>query len=88
MPSLRAQFRKVYDTIERPLVPVLSRMERIGALVDAKVLGEQSQVIGKRLIELERDAYELAGEVFNLSSTQQLGAILYEKLGIPVTKNP
>jgi len=50
------------------------------------VLGEQSQVIGKRLIELERDAYELAGEVFNLSSTQQLGAILYEKLGIPVTK--
>ena len=76
----------VYDTIEQPLVPVLSRMERIGALVDAKVLGEQSQVIGKRLIELERDAYELAGEVFNLSSTQQLGAILYEKLGIPVTK--
>jgi|TARA_B110000914_G_scaffold53457_1_gene46081 DNA polymerase-1 len=76
----------VYDTIERPLVTVLSRMERTGALVDAKVLGEQSQVIGKRLIELEREAYELADEVFNLSSTQQLGAILYEKLGIPVTK--
>jgi DNA polymerase-1 len=76
----------VYDAIERPLVTVLSRMERIGALVDAKVLGEQSQVIGKRLIELERDAYELAGEVFNLSSTQQLAAILYDKLGIPVTK--
>jgi DNA polymerase-1 len=83
---LEPNLGKVYDTIERPLVPVLSRMERIGALVDAKVLGEQSQVIGKRLIELERDAYELAGEVFNLSSTQQLGAILYEKLGIPVTK--
>ena len=83
---LEPKLEKVYDTIERPLVPVLSRMERIGALVDAKVLGEQSQVIGKRLIELERDAYELAGEVFNLSSTQQLGAILYEKLGIPVTK--
>jgi len=84
--ALAPKLEKVYDTIERPLVPVLSRMERIGALVDAKVLGEQSQVIGKRLIELERDAYELAGEVFNLSSTQQLGAILYEKLGIPVTK--
>jgi DNA polymerase-1 len=83
---LEPNLGKVYDNIERPLVPVLSRMERIGALVDAKVLGEQSQVIGKRLIELERDAYELAGEVFNLSSTQQLGAILYEKLGIPVTK--
>jgi len=76
----------VYETIERPLINVLSRMERTGALVDAKVLGEQSQVIGKRLVELEREAYELAGEVFNLASTQQLGAILYEKLGIPVTK--
>ncbi len=80
------KLNNVYDTIERPLVTVLSRMERFGALVDAKVLGQQSQVIGKRLIELERGAYELAGEVFNLSSTQQLGAILYEKLGIPVTK--
>jgi len=76
----------VYETIERPLINVLSRMERTGALVDAKVLGEQSQVIGKRLVELEREAYELAGEVFNLASTQQLGAILYEKLGIPITK--
>ena len=76
----------VYDAIEQPLVTVLSRMERFGALVDAKVLGEQSQAIGKRLIELERDTYELAGEVFNLSSTQQLAAILYDKLGIPVTK--
>ena len=84
--ALEPKLENVYDTIERPLVNVLSRMERVGALVDAKVLGEQSQVIGKRLIELERDAYELAGEVFNLSSTQQLGAILYEKLGIPVTK--
>ena len=84
--ALEPALAAVYDTIERPLVTVLSRMERIGALVDAKVLGEQSQVIGKRLIQLEREAYELAGEVFNLSSTQQLGAILYEKLGIPVTK--
>ena len=84
--ALEPALATVYDTIERPLVSVLSRMERIGALVDAKALGEQSQVIGKRLIELEREAYELAGEVFNLSSTQQLGAILYEKLGIPVTK--
>ena len=84
--ALEPELASVYDTIERPLVTVLSRMERIGALVDAKVLGEQSQVLGKRLIELERQAYEVAGEVFNLSSTQQLGAILYEKLSIPVTK--
>jgi len=84
--ALEPTLAKVYATIEQPLVSVLSHMERTGALVDAKVLGEQSQVIGKRLVELEREAYELAGEVFNLSSTQQLGAILYEKLGIPVTK--
>jgi len=84
--GLEPKLAAVYDTIERPLVTVLSRMERIGALVDAKGLGEQSQHLGKRLIELEREAYELAGEVFNLSSTQQLAAILYEKLGIPVTK--
>jgi len=84
--ALEPELASVYDTIERPLVNVLSRMERIGALVDAKVLGEQSQSIGERLTKLERQAHELAGEVFNLSSTQQLGAILYEKLGIPVTK--
>ncbi|MFT5930630.1 MAG: DNA polymerase-1 [Oceanospirillaceae bacterium] len=84
--ALEPELAAVYDTIERPLIAVLSRMERTGALVDAKVLGEQSQVLGQRLIELERAAYELAGEVFNLASTQQLGAILYEKLGIPVTK--
>ena len=76
----------VYETIEKPLIGVLSRMERIGALVDAKILGQQSQAIGARLTQLERDAYDLAGEVFNLASTQQLGAILYEKLGIPVIK--
>jgi DNA polymerase-1 len=76
----------VYDSLEKPLIGVLSRMERIGALVDAKVLGEQSQAIGQRLIDLERQAYNLAGEEFNLSSTQQLGAILYEKMGIPVIK--
>ena len=84
--ALETDLTSVYDTIERPLIAVLSRMERTGALVDAKVLGEQSQVLGQRLVELERAAYELAGEVFNLASTQQLGVILYEKLGIPVTK--
>ena len=83
---LEPELSSVYDSIERPLITVLSRMERTGALVEAKVLGEQSQVLGQRLVELERAAYELAGEVFNLASTQQLGAILYEKLGIPVTK--
>ena len=75
---------RVLTDIEMPLVPVLARIERQGALVDAKLLGEHSQELGERLIELERQAFAVAGEEFNLASPKQLGAILYEKLGLPV----
>ncbi|MBD9483402.1 DNA polymerase I [Pseudomonas sp. PDM14] len=75
---------KVLCEIEMPLVPVLARIERQGALVDAKLLGEHSVELGERLVELERQAFAIAGEEFNLGSPKQLGAILYEKLGLPV----
>ncbi len=75
---------KVLREIEIPLMPVLARIERNGALVDAKLLGEQSVELGEKLVELERKAFEIAGEPFNLSSPKQLGVILYEKLGYPV----
>ncbi|GIZ81129.1 DNA polymerase I [Aquipseudomonas alcaligenes] len=75
---------KVLKDIEMPLVPVLARIERNGALVDAKLLGQQSLELGERLVALERQAYELAGQEFNLGSPKQLGAILYDKLGLPV----
>ena len=75
---------KVLRDIEIPLVPVLARIERNGALVDAKLLGEQSVELGEKLVELERKAVEIAGEEFNLASPKQLGVILYEKLGYPV----
>ncbi|NHN78953.1 DNA polymerase I [Azotobacter chroococcum] len=75
---------KVLKEIEMPLVPVLARIERHGALVDAKLLGEQSLELGGKLQQLEREAFDLAGEAFNLASPKQLGAILYEKLGLPV----
>ncbi|TRO41614.1 DNA polymerase I [Pseudomonas sp. ALS1131] len=75
---------KVLRDIEMPLVPVLARIERNGALVDAKLLGEQSVELGEKLVELERKAFEIAGEEFNLASPKQLGVILYEKLGYPV----
>lgn len=70
--------------IEMPLVPVLARIERQGALVDAELLKVQSGELGVKMAELELRAYELAGEEFNLGSPKQLGAILYDKLGMPV----
>lgn len=70
--------------IEMPLVPVLARIERQGALVDAALLKVQSGELGVKMAELERRAFELAGEEFNLGSPKQLGVILYDKLGMPV----
>ena len=74
----------VLDEIEMPLMPVLARIERQGALVDAKLLGIQSVELGNKLTELEREAFAIAGEEFNLGSPKQLGVILYEKLGMPI----
>ena len=76
--------REVLDTIEMPLMPVLARIERYGALVDAHLLGQQSLELAAKLTELERQTFEIAGEEFNLASPKQLGVILYEKLGLPV----
>ncbi|MGN8259288.1 DNA polymerase I [Pseudomonas sp. SMSB3] len=70
--------------IEMPLVPVLAKIERQGALVDAALLQVQSGELGVKMAELEQRAYSLAGEQFNLGSPKQLGAILYDKLGMPV----
>ncbi|MFZ6047984.1 DNA polymerase I [Pseudomonas sp. CR3202] len=75
---------RVLKDIEMPLVPVLARIERNGAFVDGKLLGQQSLELGEKMVELERQAYDLAGQEFNLGSPKQLGAILYEKLGLPV----
>ncbi|WP_223518902.1 DNA polymerase I [Pseudomonas sp. GL-B-19] len=75
---------KVLSEIEMPLVPVLARIERQGALVDANLLGIQSVELGEKMIALEREAFAIAGEEFNLGSPKQLGVILYEKLGLPV----
>lgn len=84
IPSLAS----VLTDIEIPLVPVLARIERQGALVDKDLLGIQSIELGNKMVELERQAFEIAGEEFNLGSPKQLGAILYEKLGLPVLKKP
>ena len=69
-----------------PLLPVLSAIERNGALVDARLLGQQSIELGERMVELERKAYDIAGQEFNLGSPKQLGAILFDQLKLPVIK--
>jgi DNA polymerase-1 len=74
----------IYRYFEIPLVPVLTRMEENGIRVNVDVLGRQSQELGIRLQELERQAYELAGEEFNLGSPLQLQKIFYDKLGYKV----
>ena len=78
--------KRVYETIELPAREVLFRMEREGVLVDAGKLAAQSHELGLRLIELERQAHELAGQPFNVNSPKQLGEILFTKLGLPVKK--
>lgn len=78
--------KHVYRDIEMPLVPVLSRMERKGVLIDAQVLAVQSQEITQRLVEIEKETFALAGQEFNLSSPKQLQEILFDKLQLPVIK--
>ncbi|WP_068979323.1 DNA polymerase I [Aeromonas sp. EERV15] len=77
---------QVFSEIELPLLPVLARMELLGTTIDPKLLHQQSQEIELRLAELERQAHELAGQEFNLSSPKQLGEILFTKLGLPIIK--
>jgi len=87
-PQLQAQGRlqDVLTNIEMPLVPVLSRIERQGVLISSELLVRHSAELGKRLEELQGQAYDLAGAQFNLGSPKQLGEILFDKLQLPVLK--
>jgi len=87
VPDLRAELaagpgQRVYDEIEAPLTPVLLRMEETGIGLDVEFLAAMSRDMERELLALEREIYELAGETFNIQSPQQLGAILFEKLGM------
>ena len=81
-----ARLLDVYQRIELPTARVLQKMERHGVLVDAALLARQSDELGARLLELERQAHEAAGQPFNLNSPKQLGEILFGKLQLPVVK--
>ena len=85
-PKLTAagNLQRLLEEVEMPLVPVLSRLERNGVLVDAAMLHRQSGELAARLGEVEQQAYAAAGEVFNLGSPKQIQEILFGKLGLPV----
>ena len=76
----------VFKDIELPLIGVLSRIERNGTLLDAGLLGEQSDALAKQAEQLQEQVFTLAGEEFNMGSPKQLQHILFEKLDLPVTK--
>ncbi|MDN3700547.1 DNA polymerase I [Vibrio artabrorum] len=80
------KLKAIYEDIEVPLIPVMSRIERTGVFIDDMLLGAQSQEIAVRLDELEQKAYEIAEQEFNMNSPKQLQAILFEKMGLPVIK--
>ncbi|MFC7289762.1 DNA polymerase I [Herminiimonas glaciei] len=76
----------VYEKIELPTAVVLQKIERNGVLIDPDLLAKQSNELGKRMLEIEQNAYELAEQPFNLNSPKQIGEIFFEKLKLPVVK--
>jgi len=78
--------RLLYETVERPLIKVLMRIERNGVLLDYSMLNQQSMVLANQISGLELQAHEEAGKVFNLSSPKQIQEILYDQLQLPVLK--
>lgn len=76
----------IYEKIEIPAKDVLFRMERNGVLIDAALLKKQSEELGRRLVELEKEAFTLAGQPFNLGSPKQVGEILFRTLNLPIIK--
>ena len=76
----------LYRDIELPVAEILFRMERTGVLIDSTALAQQSDALGRRLMEIEAEAHQLAGQPFNLNSPKQLAEILFGKHGLPVVK--
>ena len=76
----------VYRDIEMPVSRLLQRIERHGVLIDSALLAQQSQQLAQRMVELEQQAYEIAGQPFNLGSPKQIGEILFGRQGLPVKK--
>jgi len=87
-PQLQAipELEKVYTDLEMPLLPVINTLERNGVNIDIWMLQQQSDELGHKINKLEQQAWDIAGEEFNLGSPKQLGTILYQKLELPILK--
>ena len=87
-PQLQAEprLREVYERIEMPTSRVLGRIERHGVLIDSALLARQSRELAERMVAIEQQAHELAGQPFNMGSPKQIGEILFGRLGLPVKK--
>ena len=77
---------ELYQTVELPLCPVLAEMEQEGFLIDRKALAEFGDMLSGRIQTAQKNIFDLAGEEFNINSTQQLGRILFDQLGLPPVK--
>lgn len=80
------KLRYIYEKIELPTAVVLQKIERNGVLIDSALLATQSGELGRRMLEIEQEAYALAGQPFNLGSPKQLAEILFGKMQLPVVK--
>jgi DNA polymerase-1 len=78
----QSQVTRVYETLERPLVPVLAAMERSGIKVDRDILSRMSNAFAQKMAGLEDEIYELVGRKFNVGSPKQLGEILFDEMGL------
>jgi DNA polymerase-1 len=87
-PQLEADDKQrfIYERIEMPVSALLMRIERHGVLIDSALLAQQSRELAERMVALEREAYEIAGQPFNMGSPKQIGDVLFTKLGLPVKK--
>ena len=79
----RSRVTTVYETLERPLIPVLARMEMAGVQVDRETLSRMSGAFAQKMAGLEAEIREIAGEAFNVGSPKQLGEILFDRMGLP-----
>jgi DNA polymerase I len=87
-PQLESEpgLRRVYQDIELPVAAILARIERHGVLIDTHRLAAQSRALAERMLALEAEAHQIAGQPFNMASPKQVGEILFGKLGLPVKK--